>query len=55
MVLIALIAGCVGFFLAGSAFTRFEQTRKKGLLAVSVIEIFTGMYFVMAAIGAASL
>jgi hypothetical protein len=55
MVLLNSIIGCAGFFLAGSAFTRFAENGRYGLVLVGVGEILTGAYFITAAIDAVSL
>ena len=53
MILFNLILGCLGFMFAGSAFTRFKDTRNAQWVTTGIIEMLIGAYFVIAATGTA--
>lgn len=54
MILVNLAIGCIGFMLAGNAFTRFKDTHEATWAILGVIEVLIGGYFIVSSIGIAA-
>lgn len=54
MLILNLLIGCIGFFLAGIAITQFKSTKNARWAIIGSLEILIGCYYVVAAIGDAS-